>query len=86
MLILRALPFGPRLGHGIARFIQQSSDEVLAVEHGSLSPALHRLERDGWIVLRWEVLPGETRELTRHRIFPRSGASFGRRRTPGTKS
>ena len=54
MLILRTLLFGPLHGHGIAKHIQRSSDEVLQVEHGSLYPALHRLERQGWIASKWE--------------------------------
>lgn len=68
MLILRTLLFGPAHGHGIARFIQQTTDGVLTVEHGSLYPALHRLERNGWISAKWEVPPGETRELKRYRL------------------
>ncbi|MDX1980734.1 MAG: PadR family transcriptional regulator [Bryobacteraceae bacterium] len=54
MLILRTLLFGPVHGHGIARHIQRTSDEVLQVEHGSLYPALHRLERKGWISAKWQ--------------------------------
>ena len=54
MLILRTLLFAPMHGHGIAKHIQRTSDEVLQVEHGSLYPALHRLERQGWIVSGWE--------------------------------
>ena len=53
MLILRTLVFGPMHGHGIAKHIQRSSDQVLQVEHGSLYPALHRLERQGWIASKW---------------------------------
>ena len=49
LLILRTLLLGPAHGHQIAKHIQQTSDEVLQVEHGSLYPALHRLEgRAGW--------------------------------------
>ena len=55
MLILRTLLFGPTHGHGIAKHIQRTSDEALQVEHGSLYPALHRLERQGWIASRWET-------------------------------
>jgi len=55
MLILRTLLFAPMHGHGIAKHIQRTSDEVLQVEHGSLYPALHRLERQGWITSNWEV-------------------------------
>ena len=53
MLILRTLLFGPMHGHGIAKHIQRTSDEVLQVEHGSLYPALHRLDRQGWITSKW---------------------------------
>ena len=54
MLILRTLVFGPAHGHQIAKHIQRSTDDILQVEHGSLYPALHRLERKGWIAARWE--------------------------------
>jgi PadR family transcriptional regulator PadR len=50
LLILQTLAFGPAHGHGIARIIQQRSDEVLQVGHGSLYPALQRLLRRGLIV------------------------------------
>lgn len=55
MLILRSLLFAPMHGHGIAKHIQRTSDEVLQVEHGSLYPALRRLERRRWIVSGWET-------------------------------
>ena len=58
LLILRTLLFGPAHGHTIARAIQQSSDEVLQVEQGSLYPALHRLEQQGWIRARWSETEG----------------------------
>lgn len=53
LLILRTLVFGPQHGQGIARAIQQQSDEVLLVDHGSLYPALQRLETRGWIQAAW---------------------------------
>ena len=53
LLILRTLIFGPRHGQGIARAIQQTSDEELLVEHGALYPALQRLEERGWICAKW---------------------------------
>ncbi len=53
LLILRTLVFGPQHGQGIARSIQQTSEEALLVEHGALYPALHRLEAQGWIAARW---------------------------------
>src|SRR3981081_3401735 len=55
MLILRTLLLGAMHGHGIAKHIQRTSDEVLQVEHGSLYPALHRLERQTWIKSKWEM-------------------------------
>src|ERR1041385_8559714 len=54
MLILRTLQMGPAHGHQIAKHLQRTTDDVLQVEHGSLYPALHRLERKGWVVARWE--------------------------------
>ena len=53
LLILRTLIFGPQHGQGIARSIQQTSEEALLVEHGALYPALQRLEAQGWIAARW---------------------------------
>ena len=53
LLILRTLLFGPEHGQGIARRIQQQSDDALLVDHGSLYPALQRLESRGWIRARW---------------------------------
>ena len=53
MLILRTLIFGSQHGQGIARAIQQSSEEELLVEHGALYPALRRLEERGWISVKW---------------------------------
>ena len=49
MIILRTLLFGPAHGQQIARHIQRTTDDLLQVEHGSLYPALHRLEGKGWI-------------------------------------
>src|SRR6202789_4481370 len=53
LLILRTLILGSRPGQGIARAIQQTSDEELLVEHGALYPALQRLEERGWISAKW---------------------------------
>ena len=55
LLILRTLIFGSQHGQGIARAIQQTSDEELLVEHGALYPALQRLEGRGWISAKWGV-------------------------------
>ena len=53
LLILRTLIFGPQHGQGIARAIQQTSEEELLVEHGALYPALQRLEERRWISAKW---------------------------------
>jgi PadR family transcriptional regulator, regulatory protein PadR len=53
MLVLQTLIFGPRHGHGIATTIQRTSDDVLLIDHGSLYPALQRLERMGLISSAW---------------------------------
>jgi PadR family transcriptional regulator, regulatory protein PadR len=53
MLVLRTLLFGPRHGHAIAKSIEQTSQDVLRVDHGSLYPALQRLERRGQVSAKW---------------------------------
>lgn len=53
LLILRTLSAGPAHGHTIAYSIERRSQDVLQVEHGSLYPALHRLEDRGWIAAFW---------------------------------
>lgn len=53
LLILRTLVLGPQHGQGIARAIQETSEEVLIVDHGALYPALQRLEAKRWIAAKW---------------------------------
>jgi transcriptional regulator len=55
LLILKSLGLAPLHGWAIARRIRQLSNEVLQVQQGSLYPALHRLEHQGWIVAEWGV-------------------------------
>ncbi len=55
LLILRTLLTGPSHGHAIAKHIQQTSEDLLQVETGSLYPALHRLEAKDWIAASWEL-------------------------------
>ena len=55
MLILRTLQWGPRHGQGIGQAIRVQSDDLLRVETGSLYPALHRLEKRGWLKAEWGV-------------------------------
>jgi PadR family transcriptional regulator PadR len=63
MLILRTLLFGQAHGHQIAKHIQRTTDDVLQVEHGSLYPALHRMEQKGWIISKWESINEGRREF-----------------------
>ena len=53
ILVLKTLSWGPRHGYAIARWIEESSDEEINVEEGSLYPALYRMERRGWIEAEW---------------------------------
>ena len=53
LLILKTLALGPAHGHTVAHVIERRSDDVLQIEHGSLYPALHRLEDRGWIASFW---------------------------------
>ena len=54
-LILRTLSWGPRHGYGIARWIQDTTDDALQIGEGSLYPALYRMERKGWVETEWGV-------------------------------
>ena len=65
LLILRTLVFGSQHGQGIARAVQQTSDEILLVDHGSLYPALQRLEAKGFIKATW----GASRNNRRARFY-----------------
>src|SRR6201993_2849793 len=67
MLILRTLRFGPAHGHQIAKHIQRTTEDVLLVEHGSLYPALHRLERKCWVSSKWEVGKDRNRKFKYYR-------------------
>jgi PadR family transcriptional regulator, regulatory protein PadR len=53
LLVLKALCWGPMHGYSVARLIRDRSDAVFLVEEGALYPALHRLERRGWIESEW---------------------------------
>ena len=68
MLVLRTLLFGPAHGHQIAKHIQRTTEEVLQVEHGSLYPALHRLERKGWVTAKWETAKDRKRQFKYYRL------------------
>src|SRR5919108_5468279 len=70
MLILRTLRMGPAHGHDIAKHIQRTTDDLLQVEHGSLYPALHRLERRGWVTAQWETAKDRNRQFKYYRLTP----------------
>ena len=53
VLVLKTLSWGPRHGYAIARWIRQTTEDVLRIEEGALYPALHRMERKGWIEAEW---------------------------------
>jgi PadR family transcriptional regulator PadR len=55
LLVLKSLERGPMHGWGITLHIQRISNEILRVEEGSLYPALHRMEQDGWVAAEWGV-------------------------------
>jgi transcriptional regulator len=69
LLILRTLSLGPQHGWAISERVQQVSSDVLRIQQGSLYPALHRLERRGWIKAKWGTSENNRRakyyELTR---------------------
>src|SRR6059058_5979017 len=91
LLVLRTLVFGPEHGQGIARAIQQTSDDVLLVAHGALYPALQRLEAKRWIAAEWgtsannrkarfyKLTPAGRRHLARQTTrWRRMAAAIGR--------
>ena len=68
MLILRTLLYEPAHGHQIGKQIQRTTNDFLQMQHGSLYPALHRLERRGWVVSKWELAPDRNREFKYYRL------------------
>ena len=79
MLVLKALSRGPMHGFGVTRWIQQSSDDALQVEEGSLYPALYRMEKRGWITSEEGL--SENNRKARYYKLTRAG-----RRQLGTES
>lgn len=68
MLILRTLLHGAAHGHQIGKHIQATTNEFLQMQHGSLYPALHRMEKKGWIAAKWETAPDRNREFKYYRL------------------
>jgi PadR family transcriptional regulator PadR len=78
MLILRSLArMGPMHGYGIAQFIQQTSDDVLQVEEGSLYPALQRMLIKGWVMAEWKQSTNN-RRARYYRLTPEGRKQMGR--------
>jgi transcriptional regulator len=61
MLILQSLQWGPQHGYALSQAIRLKSSEALQVETGSLYPALHRLERQGWVSSEWRLTESKQR-------------------------
>jgi PadR family transcriptional regulator PadR len=73
MLILRTLLFGPAHGHQIGKHIRLTTEDVLQIEHGSLYPALHRLERKGWVAAKWETAGKDLKREYKYYRLTRAG-------------
>jgi PadR family transcriptional regulator PadR len=61
LLVLRTLQWGPQHGHGIKVAISSNSNDVLQIDNGSLYPALHRLEKQGWLTSEWKLTENKQR-------------------------
>jgi PadR family transcriptional regulator, regulatory protein PadR len=79
LLVLKTLSIGPLHGYAIVREIQRRSAEVLVVEEGSLYPALHRMERYGWIDAEWGL--SESNRRAKYYRLTRSGRAELKART-----
>src|SRR5207237_6800163 len=77
LLILKTLALGPAHGHSVAYAIEPRSEDVLQVEHGSLYPALHRLEDRGWIASFWGTSENN-RRARYYRLTPRGRTQLAR--------
>jgi PadR family transcriptional regulator, regulatory protein PadR len=79
MLVLRTLQWGPQHGHGIGQAIRTQSDDLLRIETGSLYPALHRLEKRGWLQSDWDISEANQRAKY-YRLTPAGKAQLSRER------
>src|SRR6185437_7783248 len=68
MMILKTLLYGPAHGHQIGKHIQRATNEFLQMQHGSLYPALHRLEKRGWVLAQCVTAPHRNREFNSYRL------------------
>ena len=81
LLILKTLSWGPAHGYGIAGWIEQITDDALRVEEGSLYPALHRLERKGWLEAEWGT--SENNRKAKYYVLTEAGRTELAARTLG---
>ena len=81
VLLLKALGAGPRHGFAVARWLEAHTDDVLQVEEGSLYPALHRMERRGWLEAEWGI--SEKNRKVKYYRLTRSGRAHLRAETAG---
>ena len=84
MLVLRTLLWGAQHGQGIGQAIRANSGELLQVETGSLYPALHRLEKSGWVASDWKTSDKGQRAKYLTASRPQAGNSCSRRNRSGT--
>src|ERR1044071_1651333 len=80
LVILKALLWGPRHGYAVAEWVEQATQDVLLLEEGTLYPALHRLERKGWVSAEWGVSENNRRAKFYH--LTAAGRQQLRRETP----
>lgn len=77
LMILKALSWGPMHGYGVTKWIRSTTDGALDVDDGALYPALHRLERRGWIEAEWGV--SENNRRAKYYLLTREGRGQLRR-------
>ena len=80
LLILRTLTWGPQHGHGIGVAIRATSQDVLHIDHGSLYPAMHRLEKQGYIDAEWKLTENNQRAKY-YRLTPKGRRHLDAERT-----
>ena len=80
MLILRTLQWGPLHGYAIAQAIRARSDDLFKVETGSLYPALHRLQKRGWLKAEWRLSDSTNHRAKYYRLTPAGKAQLVRER------
>jgi PadR family transcriptional regulator len=77
LVILKALSWGPRHGYAVAEWVEQATDATVLVEEGTLYPALHRLERRGWVDTEWGASENNRRAKF-YRLTPTGRAQLRR--------